>query len=87
MDYVCDILFRFYELSSRKGLNPSLPPPVAAPLSRICISGGSDATPHCKALFSVCVCMCVLSRSVMSDSLQPMDYSLTGSSVHGIFQA
>ena len=25
--------------------------------------------------------------SVMSDSLDPMDYSLTGSSVHGIFQA
>ena len=31
MDYVCDILFCFYELSSRKGLNPSLPPPVAVP--------------------------------------------------------
>ena len=28
-----------------------------------------------------------LSRSVMSDSCDPMDCSLTGSSVHGIFQA
>ena len=42
---------------------------------------GSDATPHCKALFSVCVCMCVLSHSVMSDSLRPMDYSLTSFSL------
>ena len=29
---------------------------------------------------------CVLSHSVTSDSLQPMDYSLPGSSVHGILQ-
>ena len=29
----------------------------------------------------------VLRCSVMSDSLQPMDYSLPVSSVHGIFQA
>ena len=27
------------------------------------------------------------SRSVVSDSSDPMDYSLPGSSVHGIFQA
>ena len=29
----------------------------------------------------------MLSRSVVSDCLRPMDYSLLGSSVHGIFQA
>ena len=28
-----------------------------------------------------------VSRSVMSDSLQPMHYSLPGSSVHGILKA
>ena len=33
---------------------------------------------------SVCVCVCVY--SVTSDSLQPMDYSPTRSSVHGILQ-
>ena len=33
----------------------------------------------------VCVCVCVLSGSVMSD-WDPMDYSLPGSSVHGIFE-
>ena len=31
--------------------------------------------------------MCVLSHSVESDSLRPMDYSPPGSSVHGILQA
>ena len=31
--------------------------------------------------------MCVLSRSVVSDSLRPHDCSLPGSSVHRIFQA
>ena len=42
----------------------------------------------------VCVCVCVCARahahaacSVMSDSLQPIDCSLPGSSVHGISQA
>ena len=36
----------------------------------------------------VCVCVCVcVSYSVMSDSLQPLDCSLPGSSVHGILQA
>ena len=41
----------------------------------------------------VCVCgVCMLSHSVMSDSLRPpelwlMNYSLPGSSAHGIFQA
>ena len=30
--------------------------------------------------------MCVLSRSVISDLCNPMDYRLPGSSVHGIFQ-
>ena len=33
---------------------------------------------------SVCVCVCVL---VTQLCLQPMDYSLPGSSVHGILQA
>ena len=33
------------------------------------------------------MCVCILSCSVMSDSLDPMDYSLPGSSVHGILQA
>ena len=36
-------------------------------------------------ILSLCTCMCVC--SVMSNSLQPMDYSLPRSSVHGIFQA
>ena len=35
----------------------------------------------------VCVCVCVCVYSVMSDSLQPLDCSLPGFSVHGIFQA
>ena len=34
----------------------------------------------------VCVCLCV-SHLVVSNSLWPMDYSLPGSSVHGILQA
>ena len=33
------------------------------------------------------MCICILSCSVMSDSLDPMDCSLPGSSVHGILQA
>ena len=32
-------------------------------------------------------CVCVLSCSVVSNSCDPMDYSLPGSSIHGIFQA
>ena len=42
---------------------------------------------------SVCVCVCVcvekesVSHSVMSNPLQPMDFSPPGPSVHGIFQA
>ena len=36
----------------------------------------------------VCVCVCVcVSHSAMFDSLQPMDYSPPGSSVHGSLQA
>ena len=35
----------------------------------------------------VCVCVCVFSCSVMSDLWDPMDCSLPGSSVHGVFQA
>ena len=31
----------------------------------------------------LCVCVCVLSHPVMSNSLDPMDCSLPGSSVHG----
>ena len=43
---------------------------------------------ECRAFFatlqhSTCVC----AHSVVSDSLRPMDYSLPGSSVHGIYQA
>ena len=34
----------------------------------------------------VCVCVCVHVSSVVSDSCDPMDYSLPGSSVHGISQ-
>ena len=30
---------------------------------------------------------CMLSRSVMSDSFNPLDCNLPGSSVHGVFQA
>ena len=37
-------------------------------------------------MISVLTCVCG-SRSVMSDSLQPMDYSPPGSSVYGILQA
>ena len=38
--------------------------------------------------FKLCVCLaCVISCSVMSSALQPLDCSLPGSSVHGIFQA
>ena len=36
---------------------------------------------------SVCVCLRALSRSVISNSLGPMDSSLPDSSVHGIFKA
>ena len=35
----------------------------------------------------VCVCVCVHAHSVVSDSLDPMDCSLPGSLVRGIFQA
>ena len=35
-------------------------------------------------LFIIYQCECVLSHSVMSDSVDPMDCSLPGSSVHGI---
>ena len=36
----------------------------------------------------VCVCVCVcVSRSVVSDSCDPMDFSPPGSSVQGILQA
>ena len=33
----------------------------------------------------VCVCVCVCVCTVMSDSCDPLDCSLPGSSVHGIF--
>ena len=37
---------------------------------------------------SQCVCVCVcINHSVVSNSCDPMDYSLPGSSVHGILQA
>ena len=36
---------------------------------------------------SVCVCVCALSRSVMSNFYDPIDCSLPGSSVPGILQA
>ena len=35
----------------------------------------------------VCVCVCVCACSVVSDSLRPYGLSLSGSFVHGIFQA
>ena len=35
----------------------------------------------------VCVCVCVFSLSVLSTSMQPMDCSPPGSSVHGILHA
>ena len=44
------------------------------------------------SFYSLCVCVCVcvcaqlLSCSVLSDSLDPMDLKLPGISVHGIFQ-
>ena len=38
-------------------------------------------------LFKDCVRVWVCMRSVMSDSLQPIDYGPSGSSVYGIFQA
>ena len=38
------------------------------------------------ACLGVCVCVCVHVSSVVSDSCDPMDYSLPGSSVHGISQ-
>ena len=33
------------------------------------------------------ICVCIISCSVVSDSYDPVDCSLPGSSVHGIFQA
>ena len=41
--------------------------------------------PAVKITVCVCVCVCV-SRSVLSNSFNPMDDSLPGSSVHGILQ-
>ena len=38
-------------------------------------------SPHAGMYVCVCVCMCV-SRSVMSDSCDPMDWSPPGSSVY-----
>ena len=35
----------------------------------------------------LCVCVFVLSHSVVSDSVTPLDHSLPGSSAHGISQA
>ena len=36
---------------------------------------------------NLCVCVCMFSLSVLSTSIQPMDYSPPGSSVHGILHA
>ena len=41
----------------------------------------------CELHNTVCVCMCVCVHSVMSNSLDSIDYNLPGSSVHGILQA
>ena len=41
-----------------------------------------DPGPHVVIIHSVCECV---SRSVVSDSSDPMDCSLPGSSVHGTF--
>ena len=61
-------------------------------------SNQCEVIPHCsfdlhfsnKTCVFVCVCVCVyvcVSCSVVSDSCDPMDYSLSGSSVHGIIQS
>ena len=51
---------------------------------------GGEAT-LCTWTWCVCararVCVCARACSVMPNSLQPQDYSLPGSSLHGIFQA
>ena len=49
-----------------------------------CESNPLSPTSCSPSLMSVCVCVCVL---VTQLCLQPMDYSLPGSSVHGILQA
>ena len=36
---------------------------------------------------NLCVCVCMFSLSVLSTSIQPMDYSPPGSSAHGLLQA
>ena len=46
----------------------------------------SEPPGKAKGTLCVCVCVCV-SCSVVSDSCDPMDYSLPGSSVRGILQA
>ena len=38
------------------------------------------------SIIDVCVCVCVCARSILSDSLWPVDWSPPGSSVHGIPQ-
>ena len=54
------------------------------------IGKGGEAT-LCTWTWCVCararVCVCARACSVMPNSLQPQDYSLPGSSLHGIFQA
>lgn len=81
MDYVCDICC-FYELSSRKGLNPSL----LHLLQLLCPESVSlvvlDATPHCKALFSVCVYVCACSVAQSCLTFMSMTCSRTDSFVH-----
>ena len=62
--------------------------------------GSNPDLPHCRGILyrlshqgsprsslDIIIRVCVLHRSVMSDSLWPFGQSLKGSSVHGIFQA
>ena len=58
--------------------------------NRYNLSHGIDIYKHwiSYSLFSVCVCVCVCSVTQLSLNLcSPLDCSLPGSSVHGIFQA
>ena len=61
------------------------------PFIRICLSHTLFSFPvYLRELTAWCFCLFIyffVSCSVMSKSLQPMDYSLPDSTIHGIFQA
>ena len=46
-----------------------------------------QTTPRGQVWPSICLCVCGLSRSVVSNSCYPTAYNLPSSSVHGILQA